>query len=338
MKTKKGWKRRILYIVVVVIVSVILFFPVFSMVSRMGIPTERHYPNYIKGVWEPWPPVDLAQDMERVRQDNINLVSLGPLVIEPGMEFFYEPTIYNAVKQAKINGFAVHIAPQAFGSEGADPSKVSDKDLEEYTEKILFWAKESERMGIEYFSPMNEPDCVLGPDRAVEWHKKVLPEIRKVYSGKVLAKWGCGECMAAGCDYEGDYYRTALLQRIEASGDFDGVMLDMFPPEKPDEFEGFLGWLESAVVNFSEEAERQKIPIYIGEFAIATEKPELAEKIMPGPVVSEEEQAQFTAAYLDIVMPRFDGVVYCGWALPGYGMKDKTVESVIAGKFSGDWR
>ena len=325
---------------------VIIIFGVFSISVRVGIPKERHYVSYIKGIWEPWPPIELAQDMERVKEDNINLVSFGPLVIYPAVQFFYEPLMFNLMKQAKKNGLAVHIAPQAFGPGGAEPGNVDEKDIEKYTKKVIGWAKISEKYGVEYFSPMNEACYVLGMDRAIEWHKEILPKIREVYSGKIIAKWGWGECAAMdiGMDCVADEdqpefgynWKIAMLQRVVVSKDFDGIMLDIFPPGNIEELEMFFEWFEDLVEKTSEDAKKYNIPIYIGEFAIATEKPEFIAKIMPGPTVSKEKQAEFTARYLDTVMPYYDGVIYCGWALPGYGAKDKPVEQVIKNKFGLD--
>ncbi len=337
-------KHKILSGFLIFICIVIITFSVFSISVRVGIPKERHYVSYIKGIWEPWPPIELAQDMERVKEDNINLVSFGPLVIYPAVQFFYEPLMFNLMKQAKKNGLAVHIAPQAFGPGGAEPGNVDEKDIEKYTEKVIGWAKISEKYGVEYFSPMTEADYVLGPDRAVEWHKEVLPEIREVYSGKVIAKWTprCGcvtdmdigllDCVAAEHEF-GYNWTIATLQRVVASKDYDGVMLDVFPPDNIEELETFHEWFEDSVKKTSSEAKKYNIPIYIGEFATATEKPKFLEKIMGGPLVSKEEQAEFTARYLDAVMPYYDGVIYCGWSLPGYGVKDKPVEQVIKNRF-----
>lgn len=294
---------------------------VYIISTRMNIPTERIYPSYLKGVWEPQPPVGMAGDMKRIKEDNINLISLGPAIHVPllGAKTLY----FEAIKTAKKEGLAVHIAPQAFGPNAPDPDAVDDETLEEYTAKVLEWAELSEKYGIEYFSPLNEADITLHTDRAIEWHNEVLPELRKVFSGKILAKWACNV-----------NEETACREKIRASKDFDGVMIDIFPPNEKEALEQFYVDLEEIVRVTSEEAKQLGLTIVIGEFAIPVEKSKFTEAITPGAIVSEEEQAEFTSRYLDIVMPYYDGVIYCGWFLRDYGIKDRPVEQVIREKFA----
>lgn len=309
-------------------------FVIFSVIVGLDIPAGRNYHDYIKGVWEPWPPMGLPADMALLAEDGINTISLGPMISDDWIEFSYGPALSGLASEAKKNNMSVHIAPQAFGPEGADPSKIGLAEMDDYAERAIRWAELCEKYKIEYFSPMNEPDCVMGPERAVEWHMKVLPEVRKVYSGRVVAKWGCGGCAGNCTGGDENPEVNARVQRVSASAGFDGVMLDMFPPEDPAMLETFYEWLGKVVEKTSLEADRLEMPIYIGEFAVATEKPDNVKAIMPGPVVSAEAQAEFARRCLDIVMPKFDGVIYCGWGMAGYGMKGKPVEAVIKEKFT----
>lgn len=316
------FKRHKIFSGFLILISIlIIILIIYSITVRIGIPKERNYVSYIRGVWEPQPPLGMAGDMKRIKEDNINLISLGPAIHIPllGAETLY----FDVIKAAKKEGLAVHIAPQAFGPNPPNPDAVDDKTLDEYTNKIIKWAKLSEKYGIEYFSPLNEPDIVLHTDRAIEWQNSLLPELRKVFSGKIIAKWS---------SYIDD--EIGRKEKIIASKDFDGVMIDIFAPDKKEELEEFYVKLEDTVKITSEEAKKLNLKIMIGEFAIPVEKSKFTEEITPGAIVSEEEQAEFTSKYLDIVMPYYDGVIYCGWFLRDYGIKGRPVEQVIKEKFA----
>jgi len=311
-------KHKIFSAFLILIIILIAILLIYLISVRVGIPKERNYVSYMKGVWEPALPYFIAKDMKRIKEDNINIVSLGPIIHAPNLvvKILRQPLI-GVIKEAKKEGIAIHIAPQAFGPGPPDPDNLDDETLEEYTSKILEWAEFSEKYGVEYFSPLNEPNIVMHSERAIEWQNNLLPKIRKVFSGKIIAKW-------AGAD----------IEHIQASKDFDGVMFDIFPPDKEEELEEFYIELEDTVKITSQEAKKLNLTIAIGEFAIPVYKPERVAEIMPGFIVSEEEQAEFTAKYLDIVMPYYDGVIYCGWSVEGYGIKEKPVEQVIKEKFA----
>ena len=316
-------RHKILSGFLILIVILIIIFLIYSISVRVGIPTERNYVTYMKGVWEPDYICALpfmAKDMKRIKDDNINTISLGPPVHVPGpINLVMKPIVLGIVKAAKKEGLAVHIAPQAMGPFPPNPDAVDKRKLEKYTARVLGWAEFSEKYGVEYFSPLSEAACCLHKDRAIEWQNKLLPELRKRFSGKIYTKW-------AGCD------TSESIELIRASKDFDGVMFDFFPPDEKEQLEEFYIELEEKVKATSQEAKRLNLSIAIGEFAIPTSFP-FAE-MMPGPVVSKEKQAEFTAKYFDIVMPFYDGVIYCGWLLDESRMKGNPVEQVIKEKFA----
>lgn len=313
------FKRHKIFSGFLILISIlIIILLIYSISVRIGIPKERNYVSYMKGVWEPALPYTMRGDIKRIKEDNINIISLGPPIHAPAFVIkILKIPLMGVIKAAKKEGIAIHIAPQAFGPGPPNPDAVDDKKLEEYTAKILEWAEFSEKYGVEYFSPLNEPDIVMHSERAIEWQNNLLPEIRKIFSGKIIAKWG-----------------EANIEHVRASKEFDEVMVDIFPPDEKKELEEFYVELENTVKDTSKEAKNLNLKIMIGEFAIPIYKPEMSAAIMPGSIVSKEEQAEFTAKYLDIVMPYYDGVLYCGWSLSGYGMKGNPVEQVIKEKFS----
>ena len=60
--------------------------------------------------------------------------------------------------------------------------------MKDYNTVIIELAKIAEEENAEVFSPMNEPDYKLGTEMSSSWGQQILPEIKKVFKGKVLWK------------------------------------------------------------------------------------------------------------------------------------------------------
>ena len=324
-------KHKVVSSLLVLILILATTVAVYPLYLRTGIPKERNYPSYIKGVTV----VNflLAQDIKQMKNDNINFVSLYPAV---HLNIPSQETLYlRFVKKAKKNGIAINLAPAIFAPDPPDPKSVDDEKLARYTDGILDWAKFAEKYGVEYFTPMGEVDFALCTDRALAWLEQVLPEIRKVYSGKIFTQYAGNhmDCRPEGKWLSDEEEVEYWVKMVRESKDFDGVLLDIFAPMQKEQFEDFYSTLEKTVKLTSVEAKKLDLEIAIGEFGIATEKSKHSEGLTPGPIVSVEEQLEFTEKYLDIVMPHYDGVIYGAWATTDYGMKDKPVEKIIRERF-----
>ncbi len=335
-------------IVCVVIVGFSLFWLAKSIVvSNTDCPTERKYVDFMTGVVDPQTPFLLGKDdLARMKEDNMNTLQIYFSQYLPGFLYYMEkPFILGVIKEAKKQGLAVHVAGQtgpAGSSEGT-----TEKDIEIYTRRVLEWAELCEECGVEYFSPIAEADLLLDRDRAIAWHAEILPEIRKVFSGKVLAHWS---------NYGPDDVKTqkereqkgqegwgmvdAYCYRVKASGDFDGVMLDFpsptplqlkywFDPSKPKEAGDPYrpDSLETIAIATSEAAAELGIPIYVGEFYVL--HMELPFGLMSEyAVISGEARAEFFGKFIDIFAAHYDGIIHCGW-----DFKDEPAEQVMKEKF-----
>jgi hypothetical protein len=163
-KRHKVWSVFIGIIVVLIVAFVGVVGYQAIKVRVMSVQTERHYVAYMKGVWEPAATMLMgAKDIERMKEDNMNVVSLGP-----SFDFLSETNIIGLIKEAKNQGMAVHVAPQAVGGFGGDPDAVTEEKLAKWSEMVLHWAEKCEEYGVEYFSPLNEADLALHRDRAIE--------------------------------------------------------------------------------------------------------------------------------------------------------------------------
>ncbi len=318
---------------------IVIFWIVLSILSPFGIP-EGNSVDYMKGVWMPDPREHFSAyfNMERLREDGVNTISLGPLAYNKLLATIHRPFISAIVKKAHKNGMAVHIAPNSWGPgfSHEDPH-IEMEDL--LTEQAIYWAEFAEQYNVEYFSPQNEHDVVLGCGFGAKWAQDILDDIREVYSGEIILKIGSVYC-EADPDYQieikslGDENSFWPGKFSDATG-YDYFMIDILPFSDDVDRDLFLEDLENILGYARQEVERKELKGFmIGEFGYLTEKPAMVASIMPGPELTEEEQAQGIEDYLEVAMPMVDGIVYCGWTLDGYGFKDKLAEDVIKEKFS----
>jgi hypothetical protein len=71
----------------------------------------------------------------------------------------------------------------------AEPDRSFENEyLKNYESAVLHWAEVCEQNGVKIFSPANEPDHVFSTSAVSKWHKQILPKIRELFSGVVIAK------------------------------------------------------------------------------------------------------------------------------------------------------
>jgi len=300
--------------------------------------------DYVKGVWGPTPTDHLGFlfDLDRIKADGINTISIGPFVPHPMMSFPYKVLTAAIIKRAHRKGLAVHLVPNCWGP-GFDTSRAHPEMEEKLTRTAIEWARFAEKYKVEFYSPQNEADIVLGADGAADWAPEILPEIKKYYHGTTIFKLGLP--IVPPGDKNTQY--TVQLHSFGGPGGmlmgirfpethgWDYLMVDIFPPNQPDQQENFLTDL-SQLINAANDwaGKHGNKGVMIGEFGYPREKGRIDTGITPGQVVSPEEQAQRTGEYLDTAMPQVKGIIYCGWAGTSYSMKGYPVEEVIKGKFT----
>lgn len=174
----------------------------------------RQYPNFVKCSWVPASKVpEVAEKLDTLKQLGFNTVCIMPplLAVNPDKEPMQRFSKQVAVTLPKIKkgGFAIFIAlddtPE--GLEAARKQKLTSEQFAAYFEKeALQWASIAEENQVEYFSPANELQSRLkilktaymsdkeAMRQSVEetntWHRKMLPKLRKIFKGKLIAKFG----------------------------------------------------------------------------------------------------------------------------------------------------
>ena len=203
------------------------------------LPTlTREYPAVIKGNWEPNPSY-MAQVLvasDRLKGLGVNTLSCAAEYEfrEDGSYFMREPELRRSnLVRAKQEGFAAYVGVSFVGS---GQESIADKGaritLDEYLqiseELALEWARFAEECRVEYFCPQQELDYMVlqnfitgfdekaNAERArvvAEWHRDILPKIKEVYTGKLVAKFAfmLEEKAASGEHYQGyDYLGVAI--------------------------------------------------------------------------------------------------------------------------------
>ena len=105
--------------------------------------------------------------------------------------------IISLIQKANKAGFKIYLQlyPEFYGTQGAhvgelEMGPVADQQLfmEEMKRKAIEWAEVAEDLDIELYSPSCELNVFIDWSNNMEWHKQILPEIRKVYHGELVQK------------------------------------------------------------------------------------------------------------------------------------------------------
>ncbi len=170
----------------------------------------RNYPTIIKGNWEPSTnemTQILNSEVEELKELGVNTISIvleynlnkdGSYYLEDGEEIYI-----SQLKKAKKAGFAVLVSPNFVGAAGHNYAEEGinidlGRHLKNSEEVALKWAKIAEEYQAEYFAPQNEFNGPIrgnfaekGAEEAritSEWHKEMLPKLKEVFTGKLMAK------------------------------------------------------------------------------------------------------------------------------------------------------
>ncbi len=170
----------------------------------------RNYPTIIKGNWEP-STAQMSQilnsEVEELKDLGVNTLSIvleynlnkdGSYYLEDGEEVYI-----SQLKKAKKAGFAVLVSPNFVGAAGHNYAEEGininlEKHLKNSEEVALKWVNIAEEYQAEYFAPQNEFNGPIrgnfaekGAEEAritSEWHQEMLPKLRQVFTGKLMAK------------------------------------------------------------------------------------------------------------------------------------------------------
>jgi hypothetical protein len=292
----------------------------------------RSYPAVIKGNWEPNEQymAQTLDDSDRLKDLGVNTVSIAAEYAfnNDGSYYMYdERQVMINLKRAKEKGFSVLLAPSFIGSHGVDfEANGIDMNLERFfqlSEEIaLKWAEISEEYSVEYFVPQKEFNFIIGNYGETEeeranltsfWHKNVLPKIKQVFTGKMVAALAHADegTIVTGYDYVGN------------TMGFVGEPLSLFEQELP----AILEILRDVAANSGAEwLITEGIVAYGGPFY-----PEY-ETDREGTVVDELQDDYYRLIfdqYLSYTDNKPVGFFFTAWLMPGIDVKDRPAEQDI---------
>jgi hypothetical protein len=198
---------------------------------------KRIYTETIKGNWEPhdrafqWM-MRNEEVVKRLKAIGVNTVSLvaGYQLRNNGSYLILgREGLIQSLTRAKSNGFSVFLATDVVLGDRLPLEGTPGEKLQSYLQSseqvVLEWAEIAEKYKVEYFGLENElndrfdhpdfPEAIQAQQGAAlriklanKWYARMLPKVREIFSGKVVAKFGA---MDASLDVPGyDYFAFTL--------------------------------------------------------------------------------------------------------------------------------
>ena len=316
----------------------------------------RSYPAVIRGLWEPGAWDQLAtfvgnqSGVDRLKSLGINTVSvLASFDVLDNGEYRFQSGRLEMVKEEIVRykqlGFAVLLSGNGYGvPKDADPQARLDNYLQSCRAAAIELAELAEEYQVEYFSPANEfegsfaqdsfpaflqspnpPETAFDPpdpgtdarvELASDWFRDVLPALRPLFSGRLLAKIG-----GAHSGYRVNGY------------DYLGFTIDHHYLDQTD----FRRLIKLQYGEIAEAASASNVPWMVGEAYFHHSEPDLS---------LDQETIDFLKGmqehYFDISLDEYQkfegspspcGYVFIGYFMDGIEVKDSPSEAVIEGYF-----
>lgn len=205
------------------------------------------------------------------RNGTISLILTGPLrLLDPEREYI------NNIRVAHQNGLAVFLElntinplPDCYMTEVAD----KERFIQDFIPESVRWAKIAEKEQVELFSPLNESNMVIGREKGYEWNRRVLPEVKKNYTGDMVLKLAEDNSPVTDCF------------------GYDYLAFDVFPGE----IEEWKPYVNKVVENMRDLVGRYNLKgAFLGEVGspIQGDPYDRANKLIAGKIVDENIQAE----------------------------------------------
>ncbi len=336
-----GWGAKI------GILAAILFGAFFFVYGNVDIPEGRPVAQF-RGVIEPSLQHALMMpvrgDLDRIKATGFTTVSIHPL--HPVMFGkvrtipFQRTLIAFFVKRAHIEGLSVFLSPMV----GSPLKRPIDEEMavdpvfqDDVADIALNWAEFAKRYDIELYAPLYNAETVLGRDGATHWAEEIVSDIRERFDGRIAFKQG--NCVVPAEDPAALRVVSQALSAGESSQDiglyfsdcrgFDYLMFDFFAPTEVRNIDGITADLGVALRAANAHAARSGskgviacgLTVPLGRVASAA--------LIPGPVLTADEQASVALQTMKTAMDAVDGAFYFGWRFTGYGLAGTPAEEAV---------
>lgn len=292
---------------------------------------QRQEVEFYKGIIEPSADAlsGMAEDVDRLLEDNMNSVSLSPPVLitqraggRPRVIMEANAAaVSDAISDFHDSGLAVHLAPTTASPGFKEEVEPTETTLDHLKEDALKWAETAEEKKVELFSPLSRYNLVLGEEAADKWSKELLPEIREKYKGLLVAKV---TPQTNGSPEPGEPYD---FETLDYSG-YDYLMVEIFPQGESFDPAAYEKYVKEVLGRADTVAARDGLKgVIVGGFGAWREYTGMDQP--DSPQVGVEGQFEVASILLNIAIPRTSGAFYQGWTLPGRGAKNFPVEEKL---------
>jgi hypothetical protein len=284
----------------------------------------------------------LREDDEALYAMGVNLVSISAeyLLNEDGTYYpWFDESLYiENIELAKELGFAVLVAPNFVNSGNMNFSEMGiDITYERYigvsTELAVQWAEIAEAYAVEYFAPQNEFDNIIrhnfledfGDEEGLshivtQWHQDVLPQLKAVYSGRIMAKLA-------------NVREADLFEGYDLVGETI-VHFGMHPRD-------FRGHVRELYATSASVAEASGAEWVVGEFWMPYDEQWWPMDYVSAGVDLDAMQDDYyrIAAEEYVAFEGYgpSGFIFISYALDGMDIRGRPAEAILSGLFSGTY-
>jgi len=282
--------------------------------------------TFFRGIW-PAPGHEeyiLENDAEKLKKLGVNIIGIDILyringdntvsIVPLGPRWEYSPRegyLY-LIRSTHQQGFAVLLEPNTM----IPWENLQPEDKDEFMENFLKvserWAEIAEKEHVELYSPLNEPNMILGDEKSKEWARLVLPKVREKYSGDILLKF-------------------ADLGPEDNFSGYDYVSFDVYWSDTNfDELRTHLSEVKRRAREYKRNFNLKGV--IFGEMGAQVEEEEgWGEQ---SPIVGEDDQAKIMDIMFNETWGRLDGY-FVSWGRRGpFSIEGRPAESIVEGWYT----
>lgn len=290
-----------------------------------------------------------TSDLKRIRDDGFNTVLITIPYFVYGEKPRTLPLMFSAagllVKRSHLNELSVILVPEINMAGVSDGLKQNPVFKDEVILVSRRWAEFSEKYNVEYYSPLKNPDEIFGREGTELFLREVLPDINHRYSGSTVVFVSSSLSKEATGSLALPVYSLSLSSPgskknifiwIPDVKGYDYVVYKFIPFADSRDLSLFTQDTREAIYGLKRASLRNGLgkPIIYGLNSPVQKIPLL--KLGFGPVITEEQQAEFVAGNISLMHSTDTGFIIIDWSSPGMGIKNRPVEESIRQTLAGE--
>lgn len=290
-----------------------------------------------------------TSDLKKIKEDGFNTVLITVPYFVYGEKPRTLPLMFSAagllVKRAHLNELSVMLVPEINMTGVSDELKRDPVFKDEVILVSRRWAEFSEKYHVEYYSPLKNPDEIFSKEGTELFLREVFPDIKERYSGSTVL------FVSSSLSTEATGSLTLPVYSLSLSGPegkknmfiwipnvkgYDYFVYTFIPFAESRDLGLFTQDIREAVAGLKRSSMRSGFgkPIVRGLNSPVQKIPLL--NLGFGPVITEEQQAEFVANNISLMRSMNTGFIITDWSSPGLGIKNRPVEKTIQEKLAGE--